>query len=373
MQYIFCTFTFRGKERSLGDRKHIICVCGYPYAGKSLVGTMLHERYGWTVIEAERVAKAILESDAKALYVNDEQLWEDIYIYEIRAYPYPYPEVQRIEWERQDLFEQALLDTICASSAPIIIVGIRNAGVIRSLRDSFGRGVQVLYVARAERNCLEAFVQTAKRPKSQYRALRTYAIEADQDELRRASTFVLVNAGTKEKICARLFERVHPDGMLVRSPLEVCSSCGTLAPVHQRIPPNDEPVCKHCYEVQQEGEVCSSCGVRRLVHVRTEDGRPVCKVCYQRRGNIQRCIHCKRLRPVHHRNIQNQPVCRKCHRHYYRRKKNGEYVLKCSECGIELRRIPNDRFDHPLCDTCREREGYVYDEVTDDSEEHDDS
>lgn len=341
--------------------------------GKSLVGAVIAEERGWSIIEADEVAGAILESDPNILL--GDRSWNESM--DVGESPYPYPDYTRIEWECQSIFEHVLTDWLDECDGPAIVVGLRCASVIRSFREYYGSRahVQVLYVTSGLRITEGRYAVLTGRRKYTYRRRRSYAIECDQDELRSMGIYILQNAVSKEALRTRLFARVYSNGRLARAPIVRCVFCGRLQEVHKRITAEENPIsnvagplCKACYTRQFNSEQCSVCGEVKSVHKRKDDGSSVCNCCYQRIENKQRCFHCKLKRTVYHRNRDGKAVCRVCHRIHYRSDgyggilpKDPQSVVRCSMCNIELHDdvelYETDESGRPICSTCEERKG----------------
>jgi hypothetical protein len=357
----------------LDEKKRIICICGYPFAGKSLVGSILAEKHGWSIIEADDVGKAILESEPKILF--GDRSWNESM--DDEESPYPYPDYTRIEWECQEVFERVLMGWLDECEGPAVVVGLRSTSVIRSLREYYGSRahVQVFYVLCGLRNAENRYAEITGRRKCTYRRRRLYAIECDQEDLRSLAVYALRNVASKESLRARLLAHVFSNGRLARAPLVPCVLCGLLREAHKRITAEENPsadvsgqLCKTCYERECNSERCSICGKMKPVHKRKDDGSCMCKNCYRRSENIKRCIHCNRSRSVYHRNRRGEAVCRSCHRLHYRRDgykgivpKDMSNVIRCSMCNIELHDAvelyEGEKSGKPLCTTCEDRKG----------------
>ena len=291
----------------------IICVCGRPLSGKTAAAQLLREIFGWTVIEADRIGRSVTLNEPDFVLFNREADGTD------RQSEYPYHDAMLVEWERPDCFWCHLEKALKSVETPVVLVGLRSAQMLRRLRQAHPRRIHLVYIAAGSRICAARYAERTGSPKASYTRRLEYAVESGQDALRRSAQLVLSNASSLAALRRRLESRVRSDGRVSRGPLEHCSRCGKLAPVHFRKGQQKVPVCRECYEIEFNSEPCSVCQKLRPVHKRDRDRKPICKNCYQKIGNVQVCVRCNEARPVHRRDESGQPLCRRCSGQLYGR------------------------------------------------------
>jgi hypothetical protein len=281
-------------------------------SGKTAVAELLRSRFGWPIIEADRIGRSVTLDEPDFLLFPPEADGAE------HHFEYPYDDALLVEWERPDCFRRHLTRAMETLQPPVLLVGLRSLKMLRMLRSAYPQRVHLLYVAAGRRVCSARYAARTGGSRSSYCRLLEYAVENDQDALRRTARLVVTNCSTLEALGPRLFARIRGDGRISRSRLEYCVYCGTFAPVHFRTTGERAPVCRECYELHYNSERCSVCRRHRPVHKRFADGRSMCKSCYQKVGNIQPCAHCGAVRPVDRRNERGEPLCRRCSRHLFK-------------------------------------------------------
>jgi hypothetical protein len=286
--------------RHTGSIRHcVVCICGRPLSGKTTASRMLRDAHGWPVEEASTIGDRTL--DQRAQLRNRSR--------------FSYPESAQAEWEQPDRFAACLQEVIGSASSPVVIVGLRRSATLRWLRARYPRRVCVVYLAVGVRVCQERFARVARQPQNAYRGLLEFAIESDQDAIRRMAQVVITNHSSLSSLQSRLLRIVGADGRAHRTPLERCSCCGEVRPVHHRARTDQAPLCRGCYECRFNSEPCSRCHELRPVHLRDASRDPICKRCYQRTCNVQVCACCGRPQTVSRRNLDGDPLCKDCSRH----------------------------------------------------------